>query len=110
MWRRPWCLEGGGLIGVGVSVDRAGSVSITALLVFHLKYSIILWGKYQGNFEENILRKIRNVGAKVCKRMFLTYSLIQMALHPGCLIYYIWGFIQKYIFRCFAPRFGFLTF
>ena len=62
------------------------------------------------NVFNHICKCIVNVGAKLCKRMFLTYSLMQISHRPGRPIHFIWGFMKKYIFRCFAPRYLFLPF
>ena len=60
-------LEGavrGGARGLNSNYFCHCDIGYCALLFFHLKYSILLCGKYQGNFEENILRNSVKCGCK----------------------------------------------
>ena len=64
------------------------------------------WGKSWRIISINLLYVV----AKLCKRMFLTYSLMQISHRPGRPIHFIWEFMKKYIFRRFATRYLFLPF
>ena len=86
------------------------------LLVFHLstrnppKKNSVNTKNFLNNIFNHICKFIVNVDAKLCKRIFLAYWLMQIALNTVFLIHFIWDFVKKYIFRCFASRYLFLPF